>query len=273
MRSHIDLPRFFLLCSLAVCTAGLLPVAAQVPQPQIVTQIGEATVPIAHITPEQARAQAIRSAKEEALRKAVGEEVLTSETVLSNTDRQQLSAFSSIESRGGVTAVELLEDSPVTLAGGILCHRVRLRATVQRYTTNSDPAFDLKVAGLNPIGYRSGEPLAFELTPTDSCYLHLFLFNDAGEGTELYPNAYEPERLFERGRTTTFPTNPAIQYTLELGRPLAREETNILVIIQTRRRSAYTLDKTDFESVSEWVSRLEPDQRHVTTLPVRIVAL
>ena len=270
MRFRIDLPRFFLLCSLMVCPA--VPAAAQTPQPRTVTRIGEATVPIANITPEQARIQAIRAAKEEALRRAVGEEVRTSETVLSSADRQQLSAFSSIESRGGVTAVELLEDRPVTLAGGILCHRVRLRATVQRYTTSSDPAFDLQVAGLNRIGYRSGEPLTFELTPTDSCYLRVFLFDDAGEGAELYPNAYEPDRLFAGEQAVSFPTNPAIQYTLELGRPLASEETNTLVIIQTRRRNAYTLDATDFESVSEWISRLEPDQRRVITLPVRIVA-
>lgn len=247
--------------------------AAQTPLPQTVSCLGEATVQIANITPEQARAKAIRLAKEEALRQAVGEEVRTAETVLSGTDRQQLSAFSSIESRGGITEVEILESKPITTPDGILCYRVRLRATVQRYTTRPDPAFDLKVTGLSGIGYRTGEPLVFALTPTDSCYLHLFLFDDAGRGAELYPNAYEPERCFEDGRTVMFPTNPAIQYTLELGDPLAREETNTLVIVQTRRKTAYTLPKTDYESVSEWFSRLEPDQRRVTTLPVRIVAL
>ena len=234
---------------------------------QIIETLGEARVPVVHITPEQARTQA----KEEALQRAVGEEVLTSESVLTGGGEQRLSSLSSVESRGGIVSVEMLEDRLVT-TGSMPTYCVRLRAVVQPYTTRADPSFGVAVTGVRGVGYRSGEPLGFALTPTDGCYLNIFLFDDSGGGARLYPNAYEPERFFSGGETVTFPTNRAIQYTLELGQLQAAEEVNTLVVVQTRRRVTYTSPKVDYESVSEWVSRLEPAVRQIVTVPVRIVS-
>lgn len=249
-----------------VCAwAGLLfPAGAQ-------TVVGEASVPVVNVSPEQARARAVRLAKEQALQRAVGEEARTTESLLSGGGEQLLGAFSSIESRGGIVGVEMLEDRLIA-TGGVPCYRVRLRASVQRYATVADPAFGLRVDGVRATGYRSGEPLTFTLTPTDSCYLNIFLFDDGGAGTQLYPNASELSRPFRGGEVVTFPTNRAIQYTLMLDDPRLSEEINTLLVVQTKRRAAFTAPTTDYETVAEWLSRIEPGERHVPTFPVRIVS-
>lgn len=236
---------------------------------QTQTVVGEASVPVVNISPEQARA--VRLAKEQALQRAVGEEVRTTESLLSGGGEQLLGAFSSVESRGGIVGVEMLEDRLIA-TGGVPYYRVRLRASVKRYATVADPAFGLRVDGVRVTGYRSGEPLTFTLTPTDSCYLNLFLFDDRGAGTQLYPNASELSRLFCGRETVIFPTNRAIQYTLMLGDPRLSEETNTLLVVQTKRRAVFTAPTTDYETVTEWLSRIEPGERHVATFPVRIVS-
>lgn len=237
---------------------------------------GEATVsvPVVNISPEEARAQAIRLAKEQILRATVGEELITSESLLTAGENQQLSALSELSSRGGIVAVELLEDRMVmetTPTAQIPTYRIRMRATVQRYHSVADPSFTLRIEGVKATGYVSGEPLQFSLTPTDSCYLSLFLFDATGAGAQLYPNSYEPPRPFSAGKTVTFPTNQAIQYTLEIGQKGASEEVNTLYMVQTRQPVVYTSSEPTFEQVHEWMSRLEPNQRNLVTIPVRIV--
>lgn len=265
---HSNLFHYGLLMLLSISSPHLVYAQEQ--------QTGEATlsVPIVNITPEQARAQAIRLAKEQILRETVGEELITSESLLTAGDNQQLSALSELSSRGGIVAVELLEDRMVletTPTSQIPTYRIRMRATVQRYQSVADPSFNLQIDGIKATGYISGEPLQFSLTPTDSCYLSLFLFDETGAGTQLYPNSYEPMRPYSAGKTVTFPTNRAIQYTLGIGQKGTATEVNTLYLVQTRQPVVYTATEISFEQVHEWMSRLEPNQRNLVTIPVRIV--
>jgi hypothetical protein len=167
-----------------------------------------------HLTPQQAREQAVANACAEGLRR-YGVEVnavqfLVQSEALNSTSQQRQAneAFVNVirtGSQGVVTGrrnerweIENLEkrnDRPP-----LLRYRVIMDLRVTRPAGEPDPDFQLRVR-LNQPSFKDGERVVVEATPTKECYLSVF--NIAGDSVRLlYPydpaatNAVRPDEKF-----------------------------------------------------------------------------
>lgn len=232
-----------------------------------------ASVPIANITPEKARSEAIRIAKEEALRIAVGEEISASTTIIDHgTLDPTLARISTIGSRGGVVGLTLTTDRPVIDANGASRYEVEIMADVKIYPAATTPFISFDVTGIKH-GYSHREPLKFDITPSDSSFVYIFLFDSRGAGTQLVPSQYEPNNCLTKGYPTSFPSNRAIQYTMLLDNPISTEEINTLLVVTFRRMVPITPEMSrDIEKTLCWIYNFDPSQRsgNIEVIPIRI---
>lgn len=232
-----------------------------------------ASVPIANITPEKARSEAIRLAKEEALRIAVGEQISASTTVIDNgTMDATVARISTIGSRGGVVGLRLTTDKAVVDANGASRYEVEIVADVKVYPEITTPLISFDVTGIKH-GYSHREPLKFEITPSDSSFVYIFLFDSRGAGTQLVPSQYEPNNCLVKGYPTSFPSNRAIQYTMLLDNPISSEEINSLLVVTFRSPVSITPEVSrDIEKTLCWIYNFDPTQRsgNIEVLPIRI---
>lgn len=234
-----------------------------------------AAVPIANITPEKARSEAIRLAKEEALRLVVGEEVSASTTIIDHGQNEStMASISTIGSRGGIVGLELTRDTPVVDPSGASSYEVEIIADVKVYDKSSVPTISFDVAGIKH-GYSHRETMRFSVTPSDSCFVYIFLFDSMGGGTLLVPSKYEPVNQLSKNSATAFPSNRAIQYTLILDNPMSNEEINTLLVVTFTRAVPITPEVCrNVERTLCWIYGFDPTQRssNIEVLPIRIYA-
>jgi hypothetical protein len=220
--------------------------------------------PIVNITPEQAREKAIEEAKREALRKAGVAERITASDVLSTSDRneQMFNSFSSIELNGSVTNYEVVRDElEKNSIDGQFYSVVTINATVKKYVTTLDPEFKIDVRGLRSNGYRNGEAIAFSVNPNREGYLKIFLFENTDAATQLFPNAYEPNRKMNAKETVHFPTVRSIEYNAEKS-TAERQEHNLLLFVYTKSDVPF-YGATTYQRVLGWINSIEPNGREV----------
>lgn len=233
-----------------------------------------ASEPIINITPERARAEAIRKAKEAALVRVVGEDISASTTIVDHggLDGASLARISTIGTRGGVIALEVIRDTPVVDANGVGRYEVEIVVDVKIYPKQTTAGISFDLAGTR-YGYTHGERLTFSVTPSDSCYIYIFLFDSKNEGTLLVPSRYEPQNLLTQGAPTAFPSSRAIQYTLTLDNPISTEETNTLLVVAFRHQMPITPQVyADIEQTLCWINSIDLGDRSqdVEVVPIKV---
>lgn len=214
------------------------------------------------VTLKRAREEAIIEAKKEALRKAGISENISSTNVLSKSSgdgfSQVFNEFSSVELNGKVIDWEVTEEEIKKDEFGNLTSWVQLDAEVIKYETTSDPSFKIKVTGIEEF-YKEGSKMSFTVHPHKEGYLKIFYFDEELNCDMIYPNAYENNRLFEKGQEIKFPISPMIEYEMVTD---SDKEVNHLVFVFLKKDIPF-LENVSYKQLIKWLYAIPPAQRQV----------
>lgn len=221
------------------------------------------------ISESEARREALRQAKVEALRLAGVSENLSAYEMLfrSETDMDYSEFFTSdiqSEMQGAVSHYEIVEKKrSVDPVSGLFQVEKAIQATVVLYDIKPDPEFSVRVDGVKGI-YENGETLTFQVRPTMDSYLHIFNITD-NEAYLMYPNPWEERRKLSGGQTIAFPFGYVDYYLEKQGN---QPEANRLIFVLTKQNVAFNnyLGEEQYakaEDIFAWIYTLSPDIRTV----------
>lgn len=205
-----------LIFLLAIGLISATPVAAQSNTEEQHRQTVEVSYQVyaENKTPNEARAEAIKYAQAEAVRRVVGTQVHAEQRSSSvESGNEVVERFSQIVRTGAsgrVVEYDVLEDERLERAE-TLFHRVRLRATVVAEQGRPDPGFDVELTLNDADGIyldrgqlEKSEEIVVELTPTKDAYITLL--NVTPDTIQVvWPNARMTDTFVSADSTVQFP--------------------------------------------------------------------
>ena len=223
---------------------------------------------------EDARNEAIKKAKVDALRKAgISEHIASYEQLyrseLNNDFAEFFNSDIQTELQGAIKEYTVVNQEtttdPLTKLPSI---EVTIDATVIKYSTRPDPTFNVKVEGIKQV-YEVGEHLSFTIFSTQNCYLNIFAIAD-DYTCLLYPNQELKEVFTEipAQQKVSFPFRPDLN-DYELYKDSKKPEVNRIVLVFTKKPVQYLNHSggydqfTSSESIFSWIYGLTPDERKV----------
>jgi hypothetical protein len=219
------------------------------------------------VSPNQAKSQALVEAKVNALKAAGIDEKLNSYQLLftsqaKNEYSQLFSSNIASEMQGAIRSFTITSEKVYCKSNAEIVCEVIIDATVVRYSTKSDPAFDMEVSGMKAV-YNAGDNLNFDVKATQNSYLTIFSVTDS-EATLLYPNMFEPQKELVKLESYKFP-KAKIDYAL--GNNLKKQESNRLIFVLTKTPISFIKmnedQVTSNENIFTWIYSIPPDQRKV----------
>ncbi len=174
---------------------------------------GEGSVLLVNLTPEEARSEALKHARLEAMEQAQLEIVGTTIRLIRDGDGGEkydsFLKFVRTVARGRILEEEILfsdlekQPSPEGTEP-VYRYRVTLRAKVQPEETEPDPSFRLELS-LNRTVFQEGETLELQMTSTHDCYLTLFNLYSSDSLRVLFPNEVSPFSFLAAGEVMKIP--------------------------------------------------------------------
>lgn len=127
--------------------------------------------------------------------------------------------------------------------------------------------FDAWIDGVKPV-YKTGDGLAFQIKPTQNCYVRAFMFTD--ESYVLLPNPWEKSKQLEAHKSYDFPDPNLIESYEMIIEDKARErELNRLVVVLLKKDIYYT-GPVRYKEITDWIMSIPPDERHIESFSFEI---
>jgi len=226
-------------------------------------------------TPKDALKEALKDAKENALRKAGIAELISVSRLLFeessiNDYKNHFNEISSIESNANIIIDSIYTEKRSFDEFDNMVVIVEIDATVYKYKNKRDPTFFFKIVGLKDIYYEN-EYISFSFIPSQEGYLSIFVFNE-GEIILLYP--FEDidqkylndvkDKLFKKNEKINFPMHRAFKpgYSIELNDEHKDEISNFIFIF-TKSNIPWIENKINRKSMLNWVYNIPIDQREI----------
>jgi hypothetical protein len=209
------------------------------------------------ITPLQARENAIREAKLEALRQS-GIPEIVSETNLkyhSESPERMKELFESLASTsisGEVSEFTIIKEDKKINEYGNIVYDVWIDATVMIHKGTKDQGFNSEVKGVRE-SYSSPDVLTFDITPWKEGYLTAFILSEK-ESVQLYPNNTERQEKLAGQTEYHFPRSHALEYEVSTQDPL---EINYLVLLYTKQEIPFMQDPTQ-QNILKFIAGIDP---------------
>ncbi len=225
------------------------------------------------MSPKQARFEALKEAKYNALRNAgVAENIKRSSVLLQSDDGKHFNDLFndlvSVSSNGEAIVDSILWEKRKFNEFGNMELSLEIEATVFKTKSNFDPNFYFKVNGLKNR-YNTTDKLNFSFIPTDNGYLTIFNVTDES-ATIIYPyidiiNGISDKKnfCFQEAIKIDFPIHPAFQpgYILDLpntGKP----EINRLIFVFTKTKLTF-IESPNLTTIFSWISIIPPNIRSI----------
>ena len=172
------------------------------------------------ISPDKAQQEIMQILRNNAISKKIPETVeiatLLSDVIIESNQvaREQTawSAFFKSTISGIITAEEILQNDMRSLPNKNSYQKtVRLKAYVEPVKGQRDPGFYLDVNIENNL-LKSGDELAFSLTPSKDCFVYVFNFMADQNVFFMYPNQYMKENYIKANSTLHIPDESIRDY-------------------------------------------------------------
>ncbi len=172
------------------------------------------------ISPDKAQQEIMQILRNNAISKKIPETVeiatLLSDVIIESNQvaREQTawSAFFKSTISGIITAEEILQNDMRSLPNKNSYQKtVRLKAYVEPVKGQRDPGFYLDVNIENNL-LKSGDELAFSLTPSKDCFVYVFNFMADQNVFFMYPNQYMKENFIKANSTLHIPDESIRDY-------------------------------------------------------------
>ena len=206
--------------------------------------VGEAQ--LAHITPDEAKARALRAAREEAIAYALGIDI-TSLDYLALEEGEDFHegflSFSRQTSAGRIVAERAVEWDTFEIRRDplpVMVYRARIQVQVERQEGRPDPDFAVTVS-LNKERFTAGEAMELAITATRPCHLTVLNVTAVDTVVVILPHQYRPTSFVQPGDTLRVPDAEeqamGISYQVMVPEGRRRAEEWIKVIALKRERT------------------------------------
>jgi len=226
-------------------------------------------------TPKNALEDALKDAKEKALKKAGIKELVSVSRLLfeesSMSDyKNYFNEISTIESNANIIIDSVYTERRSFDEFGNMIVSVEIDATVFKYRKKKDSTFFFNIDGLKDVYYEN-EYISFSFIPSQDGYLTIFVLNET-ETILLYP--FEDmnqkhlsdvkNKLFKKNEKIFFPIHKAFKpgYTIELETE-DKDEMSIFIFVFTKDNIPWIENKTDRKTILNWIYKIPLDQREI----------
>jgi len=193
--------------------------------------------PIDNITPQQARQQALKSARQLAIEQVCGIKI-QAETMV----KEQILAGDFIHaiSNGEIIGEEILkeevliEQADSRLAPN-LTYKVSIKAKVRKMAGDPDPNFRIDLQ-LNRTAFQDGDELVISVKSSMDCYINVINITADDQAILLFPNKFSKDNAVKAGATFQIPSeqSKASGIALKVGRiPGHKTDSEIIKVIAT----------------------------------------
>ena len=226
-------------------------------------------------TPKEALNDAIKDAKENAIKKAGIKELVSVSRLLfevsSVTDyKSHFNEISSIESNANIIIDSVYTERKSFDEFGNMLILVEIDATVFKYKKNKDSTFFFKIDGLKDIYYEN-EFITFSFIPSQDGYLSVFVLNET-ETILLYPfedidQKYLNDvkaKIFKKNEAINFPIHKAFKpgYSIELEDDI-KDEISSFIFVFTKSNIPWIENKINKNTILSWIYKIPLDQREI----------
>jgi len=233
-------------------------------------------------TLEEAKQEALKNAKTQALREAgISEKIRKNQMLVTDQTDQELqqsfNEISQIEVGGAIVNYSVTNTDKSIGEYDNVKITIEIDARVKKYKTGPDPSFDGQIEGMASV-YKKDEPLGFSITPTQDAYLTIFNLGEE-EYQIIYPLRTHPDTMLQQGTTYHSPfSEEMLPYKADISDD-KQMENNRLVIVLTKQNIPYTWSsqgkydletKTSLKQVLSWINRIEPSKRRVYFYPYTV---
>lgn len=227
------------------------------------------SVPIANVTPEQARERAIQKACQMAIEQFAGIEVTGRTSLIQAESNNEITIdhFSKLTnqiSNGIILEKKILEEENIT-ENNLLHKRVTVKLKVGKQKGESDPYFSLD-ANLNKSYFQEGEKLFLNVIPSKDCYLTILNIMSDENVVTIFPNQYRKDNFVKAGNVFKLPNKSdikqGIMFKVNL-LPEKSEDSEIIKIIATKEPVSIKINSdfnTAFEALQNWLITIPRDQ-------------
>lgn len=247
-----------------------------------------------NVPPAEARNQTLALARQEALRRAVPEEVLDVSLLTDmqaqtgkTLEEQTAKSIFALSTRAGMIVEEqIVEDTP-EIRKKLLYYRIRLKAGVQPVQGQRDPALDFQLT-VNNTNLRDGEKLVITAQANRDGYLYVFEFLSDNSVQLMFPNGFAKQNLIKANQRFTLPTPSELAQGIAY-KVVARKDVKVtneviyaVFSLQpiagwekfTQIQQGYvnwTAGDESFTQFQRWLLRIPLDQRVEREIPIHII--
>jgi hypothetical protein len=220
------------------------------------------------ITLVQAKENAIREAKAQALRAAgvtesFGESTIFYKVEENNKYQDVFESIATSDIAGEISSFEIVKEQ-TTAENDQVIVSVTINADVSVNKLSKDPSLKVDVTGLREV-YSSPDKLTFEVNPWKDGYLTVFILAKDESG-QLFPNYSEKQELLQEGRKYSFPKSKSIDYEVSTN---VNVEVNYIVLLFTKNEVKFRDDPSD-QNILKFLASISPAEKFVKTHSILI---
>lgn len=240
------------------------------------------------VSPDMAKANALKEAKISALKNAGIAESLKNYGILYNEDisgkhSQFFSQETFSELNGAILSYTILSEG-IQSVSNKTNYTLTLNAHVIKYNSKPDPNFTQSIKGIETV-YKNQSHITFTISSSQKAYVTIFNVSEH-EQNILFPNSEEASRPIWPNTPLQFPIlrkikleqglhdqyKPEMEYEYTISKNGANKEVNRLIFVFTKEPATFVKYKTDAEGyttitdqdvIYNWIYQFQPHQRNV----------
>lgn len=269
-------------CLPALLLGLLLPIFCSAAQAESQELIGEFLFGPS-MSVEDACNAAEQKAKQEALRRVLGERFSVSEQLSCREGRSQTddtdcvyNTFLWSEIDGDIKMARRMGDPEVKPSIGASSCKVRMQIAVDVPAKNPDPGFDFEVS-LSAIRLRAKESVSFTVKPSSTAHLAIFGWSplqDKKLVTKIFPNQFDSTGTLKPRELQRIPSERmSNQYSLEVSFPEDVKQDFVdeyLIFVATKTEVSWR-ERYDFEDFKKRLREISPPDKRVVKQSYRII--
>ncbi len=233
-------------------------------------------VPISGISPEEARSQAIRKARLDAIEKLCGVDIQSASLV---KDFMLSGDFVSSASYGQITSEKILKEEVITKQEQInqpptLIYQIEMEIAVQCESGQPDPSFRLNLQ-TNKMTFVNGEELILKVQSTSDCYITILNYAADEKVSVLMPSSIFPDNFIPAQQPIEIPSQPQRLQGIHLRmQTLGGQEksSEIIQVIATKQKIDFLENLETKEDIGEGLNlsiAIDRLLRWITSIPVQ----
>lgn len=228
-----------------------------------------------NLSREEAIEKATNEARQKAIQKAVGVQVMSSQLMIEDTRLSSFSRYIATASYGKTidetVSVEQFKSGEDRFGIPVNTYRVKLQCRVIEEKGIPDPGFVITI-NINKMLFKEGDIIQMEVTPSRDCYLTIFNVYEAEDKVIIiFPNEFDENSLCMAGKMRKIP-GPESGISLKAFLPEGKSRSSeLLWVLATKKPMDFRTGLPKWAKLSYHptpVSAVNEIQKRLVTIPL-----